>query len=82
METNPFDRLARWLRKPIIFALYAALPISILAFAGMWVLALESWPRYYVAAAFVSQFIVVLGIASLLDTRKETRQTQERDRQT
>lgn len=81
METNPFDRLARRLRKPAIVALYISAPISLFAYAGMWALVVASWPMWLVVAALSAHFIAALGIASLLDNRKEKPRTQSRDPQ-
>lgn len=67
----------RRLRGPLIALIYVSGPIAAFSYAKMALLALESWPGWVFAIVAIAHVIAWLGLASLIDIRREQRQNQQ-----
>lgn len=73
---HPLDRFGRRIRGPVTFLAALCLPICLFSYGWMVKTALETWPLWASIPAVLSHFTVMLGLASLIDSRQERQNRQ------
>ena len=76
------DRLARMLRKPVLFCAVLALPVAVVGYAYMCRDMAVSAPWWVSAPVIIAQLIGIAGVAFLIDSLQERLSRQEHSRQT
>lgn len=71
------DRAGYRVRPYLFWVLLPATPIWLFGSAKMVKLAIESWPWWASPTVLISQFLVLAGIAALIDSQQERLKTLE-----
>lgn len=70
---HPVDRFARRIRGAVVFLAAICLPVFLVSYGWMLVLAYYAWPGWAFAIAVGSQILGWLGVSALFDSRQERR---------